>query len=566
MNKFKKLFNKYKIDGYIVPKNDEYFNEYVPEYKDRLKFISNFSGSAGFAILLKNKNYLFVDGRYTIQAFNQSGKNFKIVTIPQKLPKNIIKTHKKIVIGFDPKLHTEQQLNFLFKIKNVKLKSLEKNLVDIVWSKKQKNYSGQYYLMPKSAVGTNSKDKILQLKKHLVKNKFDLLLVTAPENVAWILNIRGNDIYYSPTPNARLLINKNGEVHFFVDSKKIKKLKKILNKKIKIFGEKDIIKYFSKLSNKKICIDQKSCPLYFKIILNKKNKVLEKIDPIYFFKSIKNKTEIENMKESHLLDGVALTKFLFWLKKNYKSKNITEISAQNKLEDFRKMNSKYKYPSFSTISGSGPNSAIIHYKATNKTNRKLKIGDIYLVDSGGQYHFGTTDVTRTVSLDNNSDYIKNIYTRVLKGHIAVSNFKINKNTTGSKIDKNARKYLKKIKLDYPHGTGHGVGYFLNVHEGPQSISRNSHLKLKNGMILSNEPGYYKNGSFGIRIENLVYIKKKSFIELTLAPIEKNLIDKNILNSSEIKWLNDYHQKVMKSLYKFMNIQEKRDLIKACSPI
>ena len=254
------------------------------------------------------------------------------------------------------------------------------------------------------------------------------------------------------------------------------------------------------------------------------------------------------------------------MKKNFKNKNITEISAQNKLESFRKMNSKYKYPSFSTISGSGPNSAIIHYKATTETNRKLKKGDLYLVDSGGQYHYGTTDVTRTVSLDNNSSYIKNIYTRVLKGHIAVSNFKINKNTTGSKIDKNARKYLKKIKLDYPHGTGHGVGYFLNVHEGPQSISKNSHIRLKEGMILSNEPGYYKNGSFGIRIENLVYIKKNRFIELTLAPIDKSLINKDILSTSEIKWLNNYHQKVRKSLYKFMNIQEKNDLVKACSPI
>ena len=566
MNKFKKLFNKYKIDGYIVPKNDEYFNEYVPEYKDRLKFISNFSGSAGFAILLKNKNYLFVDGRYTTQALNQSGKKFKIVTIPQKFPKNIIKTKKKIVIGFDPKLHTEQQLNLLFKIKNVRLKSLKKNLVDIIWSKKRYNYSNPYYLIPKNVVGTNSKDKILHVKKYLVKNKIDLLLVTAPENVAWILNIRGNDIYHSPIPNTRLLISRNGKVQFFVDLKKIRKLKKIFKKEIKIFSEEDIDRYFSELSNKKICIDQKSCPLYFKIILNKKNKVLEKIDPIYFLKSIKNDTEIKNMKESHLIDGVALTKFLFWLKKNFKNKNITEISAQNKLESFRKMNSKYKYPSFSTISGSGPNSAIIHYKATTETNRKLKKGDLYLVDSGGQYHYGTTDVTRTVSLDNNSSYIKNIYTRVLKGHIAVSNFKINKNTTGSKIDKNARKYLKKIKLDYPHGTGHGVGYFLNVHEGPQSISKNSHIRLKEGMILSNEPGYYKNGSFGIRIENLVYIKKNRFIELTLAPIDKSLINKDILSTSEIKWLNNYHQKVRKSLYKFMNIQEKNDLVKACSPI
>ena len=566
MNKFKKLFSKYKIDGYIVPKNDEYFNEYIPAHKDRLKFISNFSGSAGFAILFKNKNYLFVDGRYTTQARIQSGKKFKIETIPKKFPKNVLKTNKKIIIGFDPKLHTEHQLNYLFKIKNVELKSLEKNLVDIVWSKKQNAITQSYYSMPKNIVGDKAEKKILKVRKLLNKNKIDLLLVTAPENVAWILNIRGYDSSYSPIPNTRLVISKSGEVFLFADLKKTRKLHKFLKNKVKILNEIDINKFFLKLSNKKIWLDKLSCSLHFKMILRERNKVFEKIDPIYFLKSIKNKTEIKNMEKSHLIDGVALTKFLFWLKKNFKNKTITEISAQNKLESFRKMNSKYKFPSFSTISGSGPNSAIIHYKATAQTNRKLRKGDLYLVDSGGQYNFGTTDVTRTLSLDNKSNYIKNIYTRVLKGHIAVSNFKIRNNTTGSKVDFDARKYLKKINLDYPHGTGHGVGYFLNVHEGPQSISKNSQIKLKDGMILSNEPGYYKDGSFGIRIENLVYIKKNKFIELTLAPIEKNLIDKSILSSTEIKWLNNYHKKVKESLHKFMNVKEKNDLIKACSPI
>ena len=272
------------------------------------------------------------------------------------------------------------------------------------------------------------------------------------------------------------------------------------------------------------------------------------------------------MEKSHLTDGVALTKFLFWVKKNFKKRKITEISAQKKLEGFRKMNSSYKFPSFSTISGSGPNSAIIHYKASNKTNRALKKGDLYLVDSGGQYSFGTTDVTRTVSLDNRSNYIKEIYTRVLKGHIAVSNFKIKKNSTGSEVDQNARKYLRKIKLDYPHGTGHGVGCFLNVHEGPQSLSKNNKVNLRDGMVVSNEPGYYKEGAFGIRIENLVYIKKNKFQELTMAPIEKDLINKKILNSAEIKWINGYHEKVKKNLIRFMNFQEKIELTKACSPI
>ena len=242
--------------------------------------------------------------------------------------------------------------------------------------------------------------------------------------------------------------------------------------------------------NSNIWLDVFSCSLYYKNLLKNKNKIIEKTDPIYFLKSIKNPTEIKNMKKSHMIDGVALTKFLFWLKKNFGKKKITEISAQEKLEYFRKMNKSYKFPSFSTISGSGPNSAIIHYKASIKSNRTLKRGDLYLVDSGGQYSFGTTDVTRTISLNNNSKFIKEIYTRVLKGHIAVSDYKIKKNSNGSNVDQNARRSLKQAKMDYPHGTGHGVGYFLNVHEGPQSLSKNNMVNLKPGMIVSNEPGFY----------------------------------------------------------------------------
>ena len=313
-------------------------------------------------------------------------------------------------------------------------------------------------------------------------------------------------------------------------------------------------------------MDGLSCSIYYKNLLYKRNKIIEKIDPIYFFKSIKNPTEIKNMKKSHTLDGVALTKFLFWLKKNFNKKKITEISAQEKLENFRKMNKNYKFPSFSTISGAGPNSAIIHYKASAKSNRTLRKGDLYLVDSGGQYSFGTTDVTRTISLDNNSKFIKEIYTRVLKGHIAVSDYRIRSDTKGSDIDRNARKPLKKIGLDYPHGTGHGVGYFLNVHEGPQSFSNKNKINLKPGMIISNEPGYYKEGYFGIRIENLIFIKKNKFEELNMAPIEKDLIKKKMLNKKEIVWLNKYHSKVKKNLFKFMNVKEKANLNDACSPI
>ena len=566
MKKFKNLLKQYKLDGYIIPKNDEYFNEYVSSAKDRLKFISNFSGSAGFAVILKNKNYLFVDGRYTIQARIQSGKSFKVITIPKKFPKDVLKFNKKLTIGFDPRLHTESKLNFLFNIKNISLKSVNKNLVDIVWSKRPKELIKPFYSLSKKNTGISSEEKILEVKKFFNKNKVDYLLVTAPENIAWILNIRGHDSIFSPIPNARLLMNKNGDIHFFANPKKITIIKKSLPKKIIFHEENKIEKILTNLYKNKIFLDSLSCSIYYKNLLKKKNIIVEKIDPIHFFKSIKNITEIKNMKKSHLSDGAALTKFLFWIKKNFRKKKITELFAQKKLENFRKMNKSYKFPSFNTISGSGPNTAIIHYRASPKTNRSLRKGDLYLVDSGGQYSFGTTDVTRTISLDNKSNYIKEIYTRVLKGHIAVSNFPLKKNSTGSKVDQSARKFLKKIKLDYPHGTGHGVGYFLNVHEGPQSFSKNNKVNLRDGMIISNEPGYYKEGSFGIRIENLIYINQNKFEELTMVPIEKDLINKKMLNKNEINWINKYHSRVRKNLLKFMSFQEKVDLTKACSPI
>ena len=305
-------------------------------------------------------------------------------------------------------------------------------------------------------------------------------------------------------------------------------------------------------------------------IILKNNKVLNQKDPIYALKAIKAKNEIENIKKAHIYDGAALTKYLFWLKKNFLKKKITEISGEKKLFNFRIKNKSFNFLSFPTISGTGPNGAIIHYKATKKSNLRLKKGDIYLVDSGGQYNFGTTDVTRTISLKNSNKRIKNIFTRVLKGHIAVTSFKLKKNSSGSIIDKKARKYLKQINLDYAHGTGHGVGFFLNVHEGPHAISKSNTVNFKEGMVVSNEPGYYEKDRFGIRIENLIFIKRKKqknyFDNLTMAPIDKELIDLRILNKNEKKLLNNYHKKVFDNLKSFMNKKEVLELKKSCSAL
>ena len=570
LKKLKKIFRVFKIDAYIVPKNDEFFGEYIAESKDNLKFISNFSGSYGFALILKKKNYLFVDGRYTLQAKIQSGKKFKIVTIPKKFPYEIL-ANKKLTIGFDPKLHTESMLNLFFKKSNFKLLPLEENLVNKIWKRKSSRIINKFYKLKNKDSGQSSKSKIKKISKILNNNKINLQFVSAPENVAWLLNLRGGDSKYSPVPNSYLILNNRNQVYFFCDLKKIsKKTKKDFDKNIMIIDINLIKEFILKIKNKSFQVDSASCSIFFKNIIKKNNSILEKYDPIYLLKSIKNKIEIKNTTKSHIYDGVALTKFLLWLNNNLLKKKITELSAQKKLLEFRKKNKTFKSLSFPTISGSGPNSAIIHYKAENKTNRTLKKGDLYLVDSGGQYNFGTTDVTRTISVRNSSSRIKDIFTRVLKGHIAVSTFKINKNTSGSEIDNVARKSLKQIKLDYAHGTGHGVGYFLNVHEGPQGISKGNKVNFKEGMIVSNEPGYYENGKFGIRIENLVTVKKAKnnfkFENLTLAPIDKSLIKKELLSTKEIMWLNAYHSRVYSSLKKHMNKTELPEFKNLCSNI
>ena len=545
LQRLKKLFSNYKVDGYIIPKNDEFFGEYIPENKDKLKFISNFSGSYGFALILKKKNYLFVDGRYTLQAKIQSGKKFKIITIPQKFPSNILK-NKKLTIGFDPKLYTELMIKRLFNKSNCSLMPLNENLIDKIWKRKKVNNFKKFYKLNDKDSGENSKNKIKKLSKLLKINNSNLQFISASENVAWLLNLRGGDSKYTPIPNSYLIINNENKVYLFCNLKKInKKLKKNLSN-IFIIDIKFIEKFLNKIKNKVIQLDSSSCSIFYKNIIKKNNLIIEKQDPIYLLKSIKNKVEIRNIIKAHIYDGVALTKFLFWLKNNFKSKKINEISAQEKLLKFRKNNKTFKSLSFPTISGSGPNGAIIHYKANEKSNRVLKKGDLYLVDSGGQYNFGTTDVTRTVSLDNKEPRIKNIFTRVLKGHIAVASYKLKKNTCGSMIDVAARKSLNQINLNYAHGTGHGVGYFLNVHEGPHAISKGNKILFQEGMVVSNEPGYYQNGKFGIRIENLVTVKKlrkkNKFESLTLAPIDKSLVEKKLLNKSEINWLNSYHSK------------------------
>ena len=554
LKKVKDQFKKYNLDGYIVPKNDEFFSEY--SNKDRLSFISNFKGSAGYAVILKNENYLFVDGRYSIQAKIESGKNFKIIDYKEILNTKIF---KDLNLGIDPKLFTSDQIKKFF-LKNNRVTIVNENLVDNIF-KTKKNKLNPFYSLDKKVTGENHTQKIKKIFTFLRKERLDYIFVSAPENVAWLLNIRGYDSPTSPIPNCHLVISKKREIYLIVEPKKSQiLLKEKKFKKNQVIDLKETTNFFGKLKGKKILIDRKTCSIYFEKILEKKLKVIKKEDPIYFLKSIKNKVEIDNTINAHIIDGVALTKFIFWLK-NKKKLDITEVDAQNKLEYFRKQNPKYLFPSFETIAGSGKNGAIVHYRATRNNTKLLKKNEIFLCDSGGQYKFGTTDVTRTICFKNQNKKIKDIFTHVLKGHIAVVKTNLNIKKTGKLIDIEARRFLKKSGLDYNHGTGHGVGFFLNVHEGPQAISRQNSIKIQNGMVLSNEPGYYKKGKFGIRIENLIYANKVGnkliFKNLTLAPIEKDLINFELLTKSERDYIFKYHFEVYSKLSPFLNKKEKK---------
>ena len=554
INKVKRFIKKNNIDGYIFPKNDIYFTEYSKI--NNLVKLTNFSGSAGFALILKNKNYLFVDGRYTLQAKKQSGKKFTICEIPHIFPKNLNEI-KNIKVGFNPNLFSEITLDRYFG-NHVKLSPL---IYD--FKIKDSKVHHKFYQLNEHIAGETTISKTKKIIKILNKRKLNYLYISSSENLCWLLNIRGKDLPNSPLANCKAIITDKGKLYFFSNLIKISKIKKKFSKKIDFFDEKSFFKVINRLKRGNFCIDKNTCSIFEQNLILSNFKILSKEDPIYLLKSIKNNTEINNMIKSHILDGVALTKFLYWFKN--KMKKSTEKKIENKLEEFRKKSNLYLYPSFDTIAGSGPNGAIIHYKSNNLTNRKVKKKDILLIDSGGQYKWGTTDVTRTTCNGKISSKIKNNFTRVLKGHISVATCNLKKYYNGHLIDKLARKSLNQVGLNYSHGTGHGVGCFLNVHEGPQALSKNNRITLREGMILSNEPGYYLKNNYGIRIENLIFINKVKdnlkFENLTLAPIDIDMVNFKMLNSKERKYLFDYHLNVYNKISSLLNKSEKKWLAK-----
>ena len=567
ISKLKNLFSKYNIEGYLIPKNDSYFNEFINPREDRLKFISNFTGSAGIAVILKNQNLLFVDGRYIAQAKKESSKNFKIIDITKSSLTDFL-NHSKLRIGFDASL---TKYSWHQQLKNRKnFIEVPENLIDKIWKKSNTKIQNKAFVLENVYSGEHYQNKLKQVKKILNINNNKSFFISASENICWLLNIRGKDSAYTPVLNSQALLTQK-RLYVFCEMQKISNTIKQAYKKNVVFKEESFLfKILAKNKKKLITIDPSASVKTVNYLNEKKLNVRFKPDPISQLKTKKNRIEIQNTKVAHIYDGVAVAKFIIWLKKQKKINKLSEISAQNKLEKFRKDNSSYLFPSFPTISGFGKNAAIIHYRASKQSNLKFRSNGIYLIDSGGQYKEGTTDITRTIAFGKQSPAVKNIYTKVLKGHLAVKNFNLTKKTTGRQIDMAARKYLNITNLDYAHGTGHGVGYFLNVHESPPSISKYSTDNFVSGQIISNEPGFYSPGLFGMRIENLIYVEeiknRLCFQDLTLVPYEKNLINVKLLNRKEVKSINRYHAIVFELLKSFMKEEELSVFAEQCSPL
>ena len=573
LQKLRKLMQTRNIDVCLINQTDEFQNEFLPTYSQRLQWLTNFSGSAGEAIITMSKAYLFVDGRYTLQTKNEVNKNiYKVYNYIEKTPTEILKSFKfkKINFGMDGNIISVKKFNNLTSEigKNVSIKLLKENLVDLIWHDRPKIKKSIIWHHHYKFHGTKVSDKIKSVTKIIKKQHAQYLFVSSNESICWLLNLRSNDLPYTPIFMSRLIISASGECFLFANIKSSIKFSKQI--KIHQIEPKFLTSFLSNtVSSQKIIADPRTLPSNIYQSLKKlKSKIKLIDDSIEILKSQKNNTEIKGVRSAHLRDGVALTKAIFWIKESVMKKGLTELQAVKRIDTNRSKNKHFHSLSFPTIAGSGPNGAIVHYHANKKTNRIIKDTDLFLIDSGGQYLDGTTDVTRTISFNKVSKEQKKMNTLVLKGHIAVATSKFSKSETGKNLNVNARKYLKEHNCNFDHGTGHGVGYFLNVHEGPQSISSVSKVKFLPGMIISNEPGYYKANAYGIRIENLITVRKLGnkyeFENLTLAPIDKKLIEVSLLTTNEISWLNTYHKLVYSKLNKYLKPKEKIWLKAECS--
>ena len=557
------LFNNYRIDGYIIPSKDEFSNEYVPSHLKRLKFITGFTGSNGVAIISNGKRALWTDGRYLTQARKQLPKSFDILDMTDNNSAEWFKGLKGMTMGYDPMLHSENDLKkyeqYSYKY-HFTLKGIEENLVDLISGNiKAKSICKPFNFDIKYA-GISSKEKIEYICNDMHEDT-DYLFLNDLSSICWLLNIRGGDVEYNPYVISFLLLSKKDrEITLFTNPQNSES---IVKDGITIKPLIEFKTYFKQLarSNKIFQFDPNKAPIW---CLNQVSDdyLIRAEDPCLMPKALKNKTEIQGIKDAHLQDGIALCKFLYWFE-NSPGEAKTEISAAEKLLSLRKERELFQYESFPAISAYGANGAIIHYCPDNISNSNIGHESLYLIDSGGQYLNGTTDVTRTICLsDNPSSELKEKFTIVLKAHIALAMQKFSKNTTGSELDAITRSVMNNKGLDYPHGTGHGVGHFSGVHEGPACIGRKSDVKLQEKMLFSNEPGFYYEDKYGIRIENLMFVTCNNsdlleFETITLAPMDVKLINFDLLDKYEISWLIKYHQKTYDKIAHYLNDSELR---------
>ena len=580
-----------RLDGFLVPLADEHQGEFIAKRSQRLAWLTGFGGSAGMAIVLRDKAAIFVDGRYTLQVRDQVDTDaFAPVALAEIPPDVWLRDNlqKGARLGFDPWLHTSSgiaRLRVACTDAGAELVPIEHNPVDLVWDDQPPAPLGPVMSLPEGSAGVSSGEKRRQFSGGLEEAQCAASVLSAPDSIAWLLNIRGSDVPNTPLALGYAIVYRTGDVDWFIDSRKIppSTLQK-LDSGISVCLPNEFAERLAALGKSEgaVRVDPASAPEWIRLTLEAAGATLSAgADLCALPKARKNNAEISGTRAAHIRDGAALTTFLAWLSDAGPKGGVTEISAADYLYECRRTNEKFRGLSFDTISGSGPNGAIVHYRVTPATNRKLAPGDVYLVDSGAQYLDGTTDVTRTVFIDDGngaSAEAKDRNTRVLKGHIAVATARFPAGTHGSQIDALARLALWDAGLDYDHGTGHGVGSYLGVHEGPQRISKQGGgVPMEPGMILSNEPGYYKEGAYGIRIENLVVVSEavsdrdteRSMLEfetITLAPIDRKLIDRDLLTPDERAWLDGYHVRVRETLSPLVDESVRAWLETATAPI
>ncbi len=573
--------------GFVVPLTDEHMSEYVGAYAKRLEWLTGFAGSAGSAIVLHDTAAMFTDGRYTLQVRAQvDGALYSYEPVPEVTHADWLKAHVKAgdVIGYDPWYHSTgwvKTVGAALASVGALLKAVEGNPVDAVWPDQPEASLAEIYPHPEALAGKPSIEKRTELGKAIAALGAEVAVVSALDSIAWLFNIRGQDVEHTPVPRAYALLNADGTAILFTEAAKITPaLRVALGDHISIQERCEFVQALQALGRSKqsVLVDKDSTvAAIFSTLESAGATIIDAADPCILAKACKNATEIAGTKAAHIRDGAALTRFLHWLSIEAPKSTVDELQAVDQLYRLRAETNQLIDTSFDTISGAGPNGAIVHYRSTPSTNRPLQHGELFLIDSGGQYRDGTTDVTRTIAIGTVGTEEKDRFTRVLRGHIAIATARFPSGTSGRNLDTLARMPLWQAGLDYDHGTGHGVGSFLAVHEGPQRIAKaSSDIPLMPGMIVSNEPGYYKSGAYGIRIENLVLVAEQKhhdderdmlgFETLTLAPIDRTLVDVAQLNPHERLWLNAYHARVRDTLTPLLPDETKTWLATATAPI